>query len=268
MKRWIIICVLLPIILCSQKLPKECSKWLDENLSDKNVDSSELLSRFIKWDFSSVWLSHQDAMLGFIGDNYQRFYIFFTDIVKSDTLPSCYLARGKTRVMNNVCDFEGEIKILHIREIDKQKREEILKDCINEPYLIKIGQYEKFVIFAEYLLNENQNQKGSGQFIGALKSYFYVKSDSVFYYDLDFYSDSFSNNLFVGIWKSYNTGVEKKCNWGNYRIPCSGDLDIGASEFSPNDKYLNYGWLNYRKAYFENDIKAKLEEKKQWWKEK
>lgn len=268
MKTWILFCTLLPYTLFSQQLSKENRRWLDENLSAKNVGLNELLTDFIKYNFSSIWLSKQDATIGFIGDNYQRFYIHFQEIVKNNTMPSRYLVKGKSRVGNNICDFEGEIKILHIREINKQQREEILKDGkeYNEPYLIKIGKHEQFMILAEYLLNENQNQKWSGIFKGILKSCFYVENGSIFYYDLDHgYSDSFSNNLFVGIWKMYNNSDEKRCCWGNYRIPYSGDLDIGASEFSPNDKYLKYGWESYRKAYFEGNKEAIKEEEKKWW---
>ncbi|MBM0654943.1 hypothetical protein JMN11_14995 [Capnocytophaga genosp. AHN8471] len=39
--------------------------------------------------------------------------------------------------------------------------------------------------------------------------------------------------------------TRKPCNWGLHRIPCSGDLDYGAAEFSPNEKYYPYGWKDY-----------------------
>ena len=34
---------------------------------------------------------------------------------------------------------------------------------------------------------------------------------------------------------------------GHYRIPNSGDLDVGAGDFSPNTKYLNNGWSDFNK---------------------
>ena len=35
-------------------------------------------------DFSSVWNSHQNHILGYVGENYQRFY-FLIDSIKMDT---------------------------------------------------------------------------------------------------------------------------------------------------------------------------------------
>ena len=60
------------------------------------------------------------------------------------------------------------------------------------------------------------------------------------------YSDDYRNNQFVGTWTSYKTGVKKVANWGICRIPCSGDLDWGAAEFSPAPEYRKYGWEDYK----------------------
>ena len=35
-------------------------------------------------------------------------------------------------------------------------------------------------------------------------------------------------------------------SWGEYRIPCSGDFDGGDGDFSPNPKYWQYGWEEFR----------------------
>jgi hypothetical protein len=43
----------------------------------------------------------------------------------------------------------------------------------------------------------------------------------------------------------YGNPKLKICNWGEFRIPFSGDLDIGAGEFSPNPKYFSKGWADY-----------------------
>ena len=55
------------------------------------------------------------------------------------------------------------------------------------------------------------------------------------------FSANYINNQFTGTWKPYNSNNERTANWGDYRIPQSGDLDIGASEFSPADKHLKFG---------------------------
>lgn len=76
--------------------------------------------------------------------------------------------------------------------------------------------------------------------------YFIDKNGKVKYDDTEDCSDSYTNNQFAGTWKSYTDNIIKTCNWGDYRIPASGDLDIGAGEFSPSDKYLKYGWQSLR----------------------
>lgn len=268
MKKWILICTILPHLLFSQNLNRISDKWLDMSLSEKNVDRNELLEKFVKYDYSSLWLTKQDETIGYIGNNYQRFYIRFINIEKDLINPVYYFVKGKSRVGNKICDFNGKIKILHIREMDKVKRENLL-DLIKENKdsdIMRRFKNVRFVVFAEYTLKENKDQKWSGSFQGVLKSFFYIENEKVFYDDSNFeYSDSFSNNLFVGNWMSYTTGFDKICCWGNFRIPYSFDLDVGVSEFSPNDKYLKNGWESYHKAYFENNKNALNEEQKKWW---
>ena len=62
------------------------------------------------------------------------------------------------------------------------------------------------------------------------------------------------------------TRKKKVCNWADFRVPYCADLDIGAGEFSPADKYLMFGWKTYREAYFNDNKSARQEEEKQWWK--
>lgn len=89
---------------------------------------------------------------------------------------------------------------------------------------------------------------------------FYLKDGKVVYDDIEKgISDSYYNNSCVGTWRSYRSKSEKKCNWGEYRIPGCGDLDIGAGEFSPNPKYFKYGWELYNRAYIGQCREAKKE---------
>ena len=96
---------------------------------------------------------------------------------------------------------------------------------------------------AKYNLKENVDEKGGGCFTGYLLFFWYeTKQGTIMYDDIDDYSDSYCNNLYSGTWQSYKTKKRKPCAWGQYRIPNSGDLDIGAAEFSVNPKYLQNGW--------------------------
>jgi hypothetical protein len=256
-------------MLFSQQISKESKKWLNESLSDKTVDLKELKTEFIKSDLSFLWLTKQENIVGFIENNYQRYQIHFREVIKNDTNPSNYTVKGSSRVGDNICTFKGEFKILSVREINKRDREEILRIGreSKDSDIIKRAIYNKYIVLTEYTFREDNYQKGSGIYRGTMKSFIYIKGNNYFYDDLNLgYSDSFSNNLCVGIWKSYKTGVKKKCNWGDYRIPYCGDLDIGAAEFSPNEKYRQNGWQNYYNAYFKNDSNALKVENIEWWK--
>jgi hypothetical protein len=86
-----------------------------------------------------------------------------------------------------------------------------------------------------------------------LKSEFLIDNKGQFRYDaISFSADGFSNNQFIGSWTSYKTDASKKCNWGDYRIPECGDLDIGAGELSISEKYSKNGWW--------------IKPKNEWWK--
>jgi len=197
----------------------------------------------------------RDEMLGFIGDNYQRFYINFISMVKDPTNPYSYVVTGKTKVKNKICSFNGTINI-------KQARLYKVGDCI--------GCKQGFVN-CEVTLYEDKSQEVSGLIKGKLKCNFLIDKKYGFGYDAtNMVSDGFANNQFVGTWTSYKTNTSKKCNWGDSRIPDCGNLDIGAGEFSINDKYLKNGWENYKIAYSDSDKpevkRAKKIEAEKWWK--
>ncbi len=196
-------------------------------------------------------------ILGFIGDDYQRFFINFVSIIQSPTNPYEYLVYGKTKVKETICSFQGTITI-------KQARTYKNGD---------IPTYKQGFATCDVILYEDKKQPSSGFIKGKLKSEFLIDDKGQFRYDaISFIADEYSNNQFVGSWTNYKTGISRKCNWGDYRIPESGDLDIGVGEFSIDDKYLKKGWENYRLAFLYYDLdkpesqKARQSENEQWWK--
>jgi hypothetical protein len=96
------------------------------------------------------------------------------------------------------------------------------------------------------------------------------KRNTIYYSTLEDNADSYCNNQCTGSWKSYKTGAVKKCNWGDYRIPDSKGLDIGAGVFYVDDKYIKFGWKSYRDTYSVNSpvSKSTLEIEEAKWREK
>lgn len=195
-------------------------------------------------------------ILGFIGDDYRRLFINFISVIQNPTNPYEYLVFGKTKVKETICSFQGTITIRQAR---------IYKSS-------DIPTYKQGVATCDLILYEDKKQFSTGYFTGKLTSNFIIDNKGQFRYDaLMFVADGFSNNQFVGSWTSYKTNTSKKCNWGNYRIPDCGDLDIGAGEFSVNQKYAKNGWVSYMLENMSpNDaiVKPKVDNKtenKKWW---
>ena len=143
-------------------------------------------------------------------------------------------------VKTNIDEFNGTIKISNIR-----KFKPLLHGCEDE---YKYKNYKgEFVLLGDYVFQENSQQKHAGVFKGTFRSDFFIgKYDRIKYDDIEDCSDSYTNNQFVGQWASYDGKVIQRCNWGDFRIPNSGKMDIGAGEFSPDDQYLKYGWQSVR----------------------
>lgn len=236
---------------------KNSEEFRNKILTDEYIIKTDIKSEFIQYDISSLLTQTTNSRIfGFIGDNYQRIRIKFISVIKNKENPSQYFVYGKSMVKDNVCEFQGTITIINVF------------NCKN-PEFPGITQGK---VLGEYLLFESPKQKHVGQFKGLFTSNWYLdKEGNLKYDDLMDGADGFSNNEFVGTWTSYVGTVTKVCNWGDYRIPMSGDLDDGAGEFHPSDKYQASGWLIYNEAYSGGVSKDKEEaarkaEQREWWK--
>jgi hypothetical protein len=228
---------------------------------NKNQDS------LLKYDFSKLLTSQGNNTLGYIGSNFQRIKIRLISVVKNQSNEKEYLVYGKSKVKNNVCEFLGKIEIQKICLKNEEERLSNYNVAMQhgDEDVANQFKYPKGRIVAKYLFFEKKEQKGTGIFEGILKCDFYIKDTTPTYDDLEKNSDSFNNNQFVGKWTSYKTNKPKACNWGDYRVAYSKDLDIGVAEFSVNEKYLDVGWMNFYKAFLLQDLNAQKEEKKKWW---
>lgn len=227
----------------------------DYYIEIKNADAGKLWYNDVNQPKNDSNDAALPKPLGFIGDNYQRFYIHFTSVRKSKTNLYQYIISGKTKVKENVCGFNGTINIV---------KASLFKEQVDENY--KQGFVECTILFYE-----DSMQSSTGFLKGTLTSKFYLDNrNQLFYDDLEIGADGYSNNQCEAVWTSYKTLKSKKCNWGDYRIPQSKALDSGDGEFAVNKKYDLFGWKNYRVAWSDDPwIKgtgqARENENKHWW---
>ena len=219
-----------------------------EIIEENYVFEKNEIEKYSKYDFSSLWLKTENEFVyGIIGDEYQRILMKFISVERNLNSPNEYLVYGKSSVKSNICNFIGKITIVKIQELKDQKL------GVDDEYK-NSGIKSQGILTAKYEFFENKEQIHSGQFQGNLQSEWYLdKDEKIRYNDIDLNADGYFNNAFVGIWKTYNSNIEKKCNWGDYRVPYTKcDFDIGAGELSISEKYVMNGWW--------------IKPKKEWWK--
>ena len=227
-------------------------------------DASQLLNSS---DFSGIFVCKQfrtddrnqtfnrSEPLGYFGENYQRIFIHFVSVVKNNDKPVEYFVYGKSRLKNNICDFQGALTIEEVSEYTDSE----------------VPEFRRGEISGSYTFHEDQKQKGTGKFVGNFRAYWLLNELGEIEYDAMMISaDGYTNNEFEGAWISHSSAITKKCNWGDYRIPDSDELDHGAGEFHANEKYWEYGWHTYMEQFNQDSdpkaIEARKIERTEWWK--
>jgi hypothetical protein len=239
MKRYTILIIMFFSVLGYSQTIDYSQRWLNKLETPKyesdKLKNENLKSDYNEYDFSTLLIPRKE-FLGYIGSDYKRIRIYYTSISRDETEKDQYTVKGISVVGDNKCDFEGTITLKQIREY------------INMHYGVDLihkddGMKSQGVLIGEYEFKENPNQKYTGTFQGVMTMYWFVDRYGIIHYDeIQWHSDNYVNNQYVGTWKSYSSGTEKTCNWGEHRIPFSGDLDIGAVFFSVNPKYKDKGW--------------------------
>lgn len=234
--------------------------WLSSILDNSELSSVEQRTWVIKYNFGPLWTqTDNSSVFGIIGDNYQRLRMKILSATKQPRRPDTYTVTGKSMVKDVVRSFNGTMKLTNAR---------VLKNArlgVDEDYR-RQGIKEHGVVVGEYHFSEDRKETNTGSFDGVFATYWYVdRNGRLEYDDVMMDADGYSNNQFVGTWTSFRNRASKIANWGDHRIPLSGELDIGAGEFSPDDKYLPSGWQSYRDAYSRNDKRARIEEERKWW---
>lgn len=212
------------------------AKWKDAILKDENLNAKEGITTLQQMDLSYLLeCNPNDPPLGYIGDNYERFEIYFTSVKKVPTKTNQYFITGKTRVKQNICDFKGAITLTSARYYIHKS------DYGNYPDSIQVG-----LLMGTYYFEEDISQPHAGKLQGFVAIRYYVDPSNKIYLDeWNASCDSYYNQQYVGTWMTYDGRIIKRCNWGSYRIPACGDLDVGKKEFIPDVKYKANGWEQY-----------------------
>jgi len=190
-------------------------------------------------DLTNVFKDNSAQYLGYIGKNKKKIDFHLTSIKLGSKDSISYLIEGKTDVYSGSSrHFTGKMNVdTHYRYIEKLDNYIAFSDAIKK---------QGFSILS-YEFKEDFELSATGVFEGKVFVSWYLDTSGVVHYDdiLD-YIPQYSNCQFVGAWTSFKTGKSLPVAWGQHRILCSGDLDVGASEFMPNPKYNNVGWGDYK----------------------
>ncbi len=241
-------------------LSAESVAYRRSQLVSPDLRPTEKLPIYTRYNFSPLWTeSNKDGgPYGFIGPNYQRLRIRILTIKRDTADLTRYHLMGKTQVLGHISAFSGVLVMQQVRELRR------LALRIDET--VSPAQREG-VAFATYDLREDPAQPKSGVFRGVIKTNWYIdKRGRLRYDDINGTGDAYCNNQFVGTWTSYATKKTLRCNWGDARIPNSGNFDIGVGEFSPDPKYYPYGWQNFKLIWSENGAVGWQRENSVWWK--
>ena len=238
------------------------TEFLNRFLFEEKLDTTNKLTQYNKYDFSSIWTKTESyQILGIIGADYQRIKVKIIQVEKDSINASIYRVTGMSSVKGNICDFNGTIILTGIKTVNS------LDFGIRNEY-VDSSIIQQGLLTADYIFEEDNRQYHSGFFKGKLYSKWYLKSNLLIqYYDIDKISDGYMNNAFIGTWRSYQSGRMKECRWADYSVPMAKPgFDIGAAEFSPSKEYSSKGWESYNKAWFSKDKEARKQELSEWWK--
>ena len=224
------------VLLCSAMYAQPCTFKDVVKETTHNVPYEKYN---IHLDMLQVLNGKKDNFLGFIGVNRKRLRITFTSIKKSEENKDVYEVEGFSTVMNkNKRTFKGTFTL--------QSHYRLTAPSFDGDEPLKKGEAEGFSTFS-YTLKEDENLTATGVFKGEMLVLWYkaINKNPV-YTELFIQSDGSRNYQFFGTWTSYKTKKASIASWGEYRIPCSGDFDLGDGDFGPNPKYWQYGWEEFR----------------------
>lgn len=235
MKLFIAVILIFPSLSTAQSL---ADNLREEVLTGVHVQSKNELASFCSYNFATIWkfgITHEYN--GFASDSMTRVRLKFCSLRrKSSTL---YAVKGFFLYKDQMSSFHGDLKLTDVALINPYD-----EGC-EDPYPIDRIRAEGIV-----LANFRFALSDSGYLTGTCSAGWWIDSTNHIHvnYRGDC-ADGFVNNQFAGTYYSSSMRQSVEIAWGDFRIPFSGDLDLGAGEFSPNPKYADQGWQSYLDAY-------------------
>lgn len=255
------VALLLAVSCASPKTEAQSSTFVDilrVDISQTIINPDSLVVEWFELDENGRVIDQEEdtlkrpTVLGYVGGDFCRFRIHFT-VVKKVGLD--YQVRGVAGILNARYNFEGVINL------DSVKVEEMSAEA-KEAYG-QVGIEEYGTIYASYRFvvgSRPYGGEGVGDTLRGTAWYGYMKMNGTYMYDCsDIYADGFCNNQYEGVWVTKDGKTQKVCNWGDFRIPNSDGLDIGAGVFSPEG---GKGWENYVRI---EDEPLLWECDRNWW---
>lgn len=230
-------------------------------LKDNKVN---LKAKYAKKDLSKHIFSFDDIksnqfkeniLIGVIGSNYQCIFFKIDTIYKISNFK--YKVKGKTKLRNNISNFNGEIEILNVAKLKKDK----INNCFYDYSESNVHQAIYKYIFLEEKQNDHScKYEGNGTFIFIDDNKNQVYSNV----DISEYCDEISI-VCVGFCKSSSKEKSDKCIFGTYIGSFPFCTDFCCSDGDPiiNPKYLKNDWEWYGdiEKYIEIDGILYLKEK-------
>lgn len=232
----------------------------DEKYFTKNTMNYEKVKDLFSVDSIDIskLLWKEIEFLGMIGDDIQRMGIVFLSTTRISI--NEYEIIGKSKVKNNICDFEGIIEAERVIETDIE-RDEI-------PELSTVDGR----IIGKYHFIEDKNQSGTGIFEGIFEIYWaYYDDDKIGLADF-WYTMSDYTIIFTGSWKSYQTGNSKNACWSDYQGCFPAGFRSDGPDIIPDEKYRSSGWgsltdlWSFDEEKEKNAAKYERENWYHWWK--
>lgn len=243
--KYLAIFFIVPTLACGQSYSE---KFKEQILKSTHINKTDVLREIAPKDISDLLTKiDNSSVVGFIGKSYERVRIKLISVIHDGRNQFKYFVYGKSMLRDSVNEFQGTLTLRNAFYSNDSKFRNVRQG-------ISIGDYELFESFLK---------KNGGQFKGVFVLRWYLDNQGQIHYD-DLEA-GLGNNAFVGTWSSYHGQFTETCNWGDYTIPMSGELNKGLKGFYPDEKYHSNGWETYVQYHTSNSEEARKIETTQWW---